>query len=230
MNILAIDTALTSVSVCILDGSTALPLVVHSQHMLRGQAEAVIPMIEKTVGALPDRFSSISRIAVTVGPGSFTGIRVGISAARGLALVRRLPLVGVSTLAAFAAPFMAGQGNDVIAASVDARHGQVYIQAFAPGGQMIIAPRAMPVREAIRALGSGPVRFVGSGAPIMAIEAWSMGLRAEAVPDTVTPDITYIARLGLLADPARSPARPLYLRPVDATPQRARGPAIVSGA
>ncbi len=221
MNILAIDTALTSVSVCILDGATAQPLQVHSQPMLRGQAEAIIPLVEKTIGAVPEGFASIERIAVTVGPGSFTGIRVGISAARGIALARRLPLVGVSTLAAFAAPFMATQGSDVIAASVDARHGLVYIQAFASGGRMIIPPRAMPVRDAIRALGSGPVRFVGSGAPLMAIEAWSMGLRAEAVPDSIIPDITYVARLGLLADPAKSPARPLYLRPVDAKPQPA---------
>ena len=86
---------------------------------------------------------------------------------------------------------------------------------------MLIPPKAMPIREAIRALGSGPVKMVGSGAPMMAIEAWSMGLRAEVASDYVAPDIEFVARIGMLADPAKSPARPMYLRPVDAKPQAA---------
>lgn len=216
MNVLAIDTALPAVSVCVLDGNSATPIATQSVPMDRGHAEALVPLVEKVVSAVPGGFESIGRVAVSVGPGSFTGIRVGIAAAKGISLVRGIPIVGVSTLAAFAAPFVAGQGGNIIAVAIDARHSQVYIQAFAPGGRVTIPARAMPVRDAIRALGSGPVRLVGPASTILAIEAWSMGLRAEVAADTSVPDIVYIARLGLLADPKKASATPMYLRPVDA--------------
>ena len=220
MNVLAIDAALPAVSVCVLDGVTAAPVSLRSEPMARGHAEVLVPLIDEVVSAASGGFEALGRIAVTVGPGSFTGIRVGIAAARGIAIAREIPIVGVSTLAAFAAPAMVNQGSHVIAAALDARHGQVYFQAFAPGGRILIAPRVMPVREAIRALGSGPVRFVGSAASIMAIEAWSMGLRAEVASDSIAPDIVFVARLGLLADPDKSPPRPMYLRPVNAKMQK----------
>jgi hypothetical protein len=73
----------------------------------------------------------------------------------------------------------------------------------------------------VRALGAGPLRLTGSGAPMLAIEAWSMGLQAEVVGDRLAPDIAYVARLGLSADPASAPARPLYLKAPDAKPQPA---------
>jgi tRNA threonylcarbamoyladenosine biosynthesis protein TsaB len=221
MKILAIDTALPAVSVCVLSAGSDQPEALESTPMIRGHAEALVPAIQRLVESTGGGFEAIDRVAVTVGPGSFTGIRVGVAAARGIGLARGIPVVGVSTLAAFAAPFIQAQQQEVVACSIDARHGQVYIQAFAPGGRVLVAPRAMPIRDAIRALGSGPVKMVGSGAPMMAIEAWSMGLRAEVASDYVAPDISYVARLGLLADPARSPARPMYLRPVDAKPQTA---------
>src|SRR5208337_724872 len=97
-----------------------------------------------------------------VGPGSFTGIRVGIACARGLGLALDIPVVGVSTLAALAAPLILGMGNDVIAAALDARHGQIYVQAFGARGQTLLTPRISPVREAVRALGAGPFIFTGS--------------------------------------------------------------------
>ncbi|MGE3248286.1 MAG: tRNA (adenosine(37)-N6)-threonylcarbamoyltransferase complex dimerization subunit type 1 TsaB [Beijerinckiaceae bacterium] len=218
MNILAIDTALPAVSVGVIDAGTGATVVSETVPMTRGHAEALLPIIQTVVKAAGG-FETLARVAVTVGPGSFTGIRVGISAARGIAMARNIPVVGVSTLAAFAAPFMVNQGSDVIASVIDARHGQVYVQAFASGSRVLISPRAMPIREALRALGSGPVKLVGSGAPIMAIEAWSAGLRAEVASNAVSPDIDFVARLGLLADPAKSLPRPMYLRPVDAKPQ-----------
>jgi len=83
----------------------------------------------------------------------------------------------------------------------------------------LAVPRITNVRDAVRTLGAGPLVFAGSGATMMAIEAWSLGAQAEVAGETVTPDIGFVARLGVLADPATAPARPYYLKPPDAKPQ-----------
>ncbi|MBX9741752.1 MAG: tRNA (adenosine(37)-N6)-threonylcarbamoyltransferase complex dimerization subunit type 1 TsaB, partial [Beijerinckiaceae bacterium] len=128
-------------------------------------------------------------------------------------------VVGVSSLAAFAAPLIGNSGGAVVAAGVDAKHGQVYVQGYGPQGQNVLAPRLATARDAVRALGAGPLKLTGSGAPMMAIEAWSMGLEAEVVGETVAPDIAFVARLGRLADPAKALARPYYMKGPDAKPQ-----------
>ena len=80
-------------------------------------------------------------------------------------------------------------------------------------------PRFASKHDAVNDLGSGPFRLAGSGAPILAIEAWQRGIDADIVGDRITPDINYVARLGLLADPSSAPPRPLYLKAPDARPQ-----------
>jgi tRNA threonylcarbamoyladenosine biosynthesis protein TsaB len=219
MRILAIDTALGALSVAVLDSAAAEPLAVERVLMERGHAEALVPMIERVAGQVEGGLASLDRIAVAVGPGSFTGIRVGIAAARALGLALEIPVVGVSTLAALAAPLILSMDSGVIAAALDARHGQIYVQAFGPGGQTVLSPRLALVRDAVRALGAGPFRFTGSGAPMMALEANSMGLAAEVAGELVAPDIAVIARLGLFAEPASAPPSPLYLKMPDAKPQ-----------
>ena len=163
-------------------------------------------------------FARLSRVAGVVGPGSFTGIRIGISAARGIGLACGIPVVGISSLSALAAPLIGSEGTSVIAAAIDAKHGQVYVQGFSARGQAILAPRIAKIRDAVRALGAGPLRLVGSGAAMMAIEAWSMGMEADVASDASSPDIAFVARLGLLADPDQAPARPFYLKAPDAKP------------
>jgi tRNA A37 threonylcarbamoyladenosine modification protein TsaB len=128
-------------------------------------------------------------------------------------------VVGVSSLPAFAAPLIGTDSGIVIAAAIDAKHGQVYVQGFSAKGHSLLPPRLAKVRDAVRALGAGQLRLVGSGAPMMAIEAWSMAMEADVVGDAAAPDIVYVARLGLLADPELAPARPFYLKPPDAKPK-----------
>jgi tRNA threonylcarbamoyl adenosine modification protein YeaZ len=217
MRILAIDTALPAVSVCVMDSDVDEPLALAQVEMARGHAEALLPLVEKLMGQVEGGFSGLDRVAAAVGPGSFTGIRVGLAAARAIGLARKIPVVGVSTLAAFAAPLIANHVAEVVASSIDARHGNVYVQAFDRGGRALVGPRVMKVRDAVRALGAGPVKLVGAGAPLLAIEAWSAGLTAEIVGETNATDIRYVARLGLLADPAYAPARPLYLKAPEVT-------------
>jgi tRNA threonylcarbamoyl adenosine modification protein YeaZ len=189
--------------------------------MARGHAEALLPLLERVVAHAGGGFASLDRVAVTVGPGSFTGIRVGLSAARAIAVARRIPVAGVSTLAALAAPLILDGESAIVVAAIDALHGSVYVTGYGSGGRTILSPRHSPVRDAVRALGAGPLRITGSGAPMLAIEAWSMGLKAEVVGERIAPDIAYVARLGLAADPASAPARPLYLKAPDAKPHKA---------
>jgi tRNA threonylcarbamoyl adenosine modification protein YeaZ len=219
MKILAIDTALPAVSACVLESGATEPETAETIFMERGHAEALLPLIDRVMARVEGGFAALDQIAVTVGPGSFTGIRVGIAAARGIAMACKIPVVGVSTLAALAAPLILDAKPGLAAVAIDARHGNVFFSAFGPDGRVVITPRVAPAREAVRTLGSGPIRLAGSGAPMLAIEAWSVGLYADIVGETAAPDIAFVARLGLLATPESAPARPLYLKAPDAKPQ-----------
>lgn len=225
MRILAIDTALGACSACVLDEGADQPLALESLAMERGHAEALMPLIERVMDQVEGGFSSLDRVAVTVGPGSYTGLRVGVSAARAIAFAAEIPAVGVTTVAAVAAPLVGREGGRVIAAALDARHGQVWFQALSSEGRQLVSLRQVGYRDAARAIGSGPVSLAGSGALAVANEAWAIGLDAVVVDDSRAPDVTWVARLGLIADPASAPPRPLYLKAPETTPQdRARLP------
>jgi tRNA threonylcarbamoyladenosine biosynthesis protein TsaB len=219
MRILAIDAALPAVSACVLDSDAEEPIASESIEMERGHAEALLPLIERVMSKVDGGFSSLKRVAVTVGPGSFTGIRIGLSAGHAIALATRAEIVGVSTLAALAAPYILEPFEGVVAAAIDARHGQVYVAAFGPDGRTLLAPRRAGAHEALRALGDGPLKLVGSGAALLAKEARASGVVAEIASGAAAPDIAYVARLGLVANPDSAPARPLYLKAPDAKPQ-----------
>jgi tRNA threonylcarbamoyladenosine biosynthesis protein TsaB len=154
-------------------------------------------------------FAALDRIGVTVGPGSFTGLRVGLAFAKGLGLALGKPCVGVSVLEALAA---SEPGADLTVAAIDARRGQLYVQAFVDG-RAVMAPDALPVALAAARVaefaGAGRTSIVGSGAPLL--EGLIAGARiiARAAPDPVA-----LARLAMTRTPA--PPRPLYLRAPDA--------------
>ena len=216
--ILAIDTSLGALSACVLDPQSDSIVSQETMVMERGYAEALIPLLDRVMAEVPQGLSVLTRVCVAVGPGSFTGIRVGLSAARAIALAGGLPVVGVSTLSAFAAPVILSGQEGITIAAIDARQGRVYATAFGQGGRPLFEPRMATAREIIRAVGSGPLAIVGSAAPALAIEAWSSGVTAEVQGQTSAPDIAWVARLGLVADPALAPARPLYMRGADVKP------------
>jgi tRNA threonylcarbamoyl adenosine modification protein YeaZ len=219
LRVLALDTALGACSACVLQVGEAEPLAHETILMDRGHAEALLPMVDRVVSRVMGGFAGLDRVAVTVGPGSYTGLRVGIAAARAIGLAAGIPVVGVATLSAFLAPLMASKPSGVLAAAIDAKHGQIYIQALAPGGRTIIAPTLMGVRDAVRLLGSGPVAVSGSGSPALAAEAWAQGVETHVAEASLAPEITWVARLGAMADPGQALAKPLYLRGPDAKPQ-----------
>lgn len=225
MRILAIDTALGACSACVLDAGETVPVASEQVAMDRGHAEALMPMIERVMNAVEGGFASLDRVAVTVGPGSYTGLRVGISAARAIALAAEIPAVGVTTLAATAAPLVGREPGRVIAAALDAKHGQVWFQALNAQGKQLVSVRQVGYRDAARAIGAGPVSLVGSAAMAVANEAWAIGLDALVLDESKASDIIWVARLGLVADPETAPPRPLYLKAPETTPQdRARLP------
>jgi tRNA threonylcarbamoyl adenosine modification protein YeaZ len=189
--------------------------------MLRGHAEALMPLIAQVMDAAKLEFADLDRIAVTTGPGSFTGLRVGIAAARGIALVAGKPAVGLSTLSAYAAPLIEDDDNIPVLSVIDARHDQIYLQVFGVAGRTILLPRIAPIHEAVRAAaGLGLVRIVGSAANTVAA-AWPVSGPAPAqVAEQAAPDIEWVARLGAGVVGA-APPKPLYLRAADAQPQDA---------
>jgi tRNA threonylcarbamoyl adenosine modification protein YeaZ len=194
-------------------------LSVESVDMVRGHAEALMPIIERVMGRVEGGFASLDRIAVSVGPGSFTGLRVGLAAGRALGFAAEKPVIGINTLSAFAAPSLGVGGNEAVVSVIDARHSHVYLQMVSPDGRLLLAPQIISMTDAVAAIGSLPVRIVGSAASLLASGVSEAGGSCRADPDLAGPDIAWIARLGAVAIPEQSPPSPLYLRPPDATPQ-----------
>jgi tRNA threonylcarbamoyladenosine biosynthesis protein TsaB len=220
MRVLAIDTALEACAAAVLDTTAGAIIASESQSMARGHAEALMPLIARVMDAGALEFSQLDRIAVTVGPGSFTGLRVGIAAARGIALTAAKPAVGLSTLSAFAAPHVAGGAHETIIVAIDARHEQVYFQVFGPGGRTVVTPRLDKAETVAHTEVIGAALVVGSGAELVAAK-WPPGLTPPRVAASRAPEIGWIARLGAAADQNQAMPKPLYLRRPDARPQDA---------
>jgi tRNA threonylcarbamoyladenosine biosynthesis protein TsaB len=218
MLILAIDTALDACSAAVLDTKTAELLAQESLPMKRGHAEALMPLIARVMRSAQLAFTALDRIAVTTGPGSFTGLRVGISAARGFALAAGKPAVGLTTLSAYAAAIVSQNRPAPVISAIDARHDHVYFQMVAGDGSQLVRPKVAGIDEAIAAARFGAPHLVGNAAKILA-ERWPKDApQPIAVDPQAAPDITWVAWLGAAADPDSAPARPFYLRAPDAKP------------
>jgi tRNA threonylcarbamoyladenosine biosynthesis protein TsaB len=216
MLILAIDTALDACAAGVLDTDAGKLIAQQSLVMKRGHAEALMPLIARVMKEAGTAFAALDRIAVTTGPGSFTGLRVGLSAARGIALAADKPAVGVTTLSAYAAPIVSESGAQPVISAIDARHDQVYFQAVSGNGSSLIRPRVAPIEEALGAARFGAPYLVGNAANILG-RRWPSDapppFKVDAQP---APDIAWVAWLGAAVNPNTAPARPFYLRAPDA--------------
>jgi tRNA threonylcarbamoyladenosine biosynthesis protein TsaB len=220
MLILAIDTALDACAAAVLDTSAGRIIAQESQPMKRGHAEALMPLLARVMKASGIVFAALDRIAATTGPGSFTGLRVGLSAARGIALAAGKPVVGVTTLTAYAAPIVSEDRGHPVISAIDARHDHVYYQVLGGDGSSLVKPKVAPIAEALEASRFGSPFLVGNAAQILA-GRWP----ADAPPpfqidQQAAPDITWVAWMGAAVDPERAPARPYYLRAPDAKPPK----------
>jgi tRNA threonylcarbamoyladenosine biosynthesis protein TsaB len=220
MLILAIDTALDACAAGILDTAQNRLIAQESLAMKRGHAEALMPLIARVMKESGIAFASLDRIAATTGPGSFTGLRVGLSAARGIALAAGKPVVGVTTLTAYAAPVVSENGEQPIISAIDARHDHVYLQVVSGNGGSLVTPRVAPVTEALDAARFGAPYLVGNAARILA-ERWPSDAPPPVKVDPqAAPDIAWVAWLGAAVDPGTALARPFYLRAPDAKPPK----------
>ena len=220
MLILAIDTALDACAAGVLDTEAGKLVAQETQAMKRGHAEALMPLIARVIEQSGIAFAALDRIAVTTGPGSFTGLRVGLSAARGIALAANKPVVGLTTLSAYAAPLVSENGEHPVISAIDARHDHVYLQVVSGNGSSLIRPRVASIEEALGAARFGAPHLVGNAAKILA-DRWP----AQAPPPFTVdaqpaPDIAWVAWLGAAVSPNTAPARPFYLRAPDAKPSK----------
>jgi tRNA threonylcarbamoyladenosine biosynthesis protein TsaB len=203
--ILGLDTCLNTCSVAVRDGERVLA---HAREpMARGHQERLAPMAQEVMAAAGLAFADLDSIGVTVGPGSFTGLRVGVAFAKGLSLSLDRPAVGIGTLEA-----MAADVDGLVFPAIDARRSQLYLQAF-EDGRALMAPDALTAGDAaarIAELSQGrPFTLVGSGAPMLAdINPAARVLAADGA------DARTVARLASGREPA--PLKPLYLRAPDA--------------
>jgi tRNA threonylcarbamoyladenosine biosynthesis protein TsaB len=218
LRILAIDTALEACSAAVLDTRREDGITGRSLPMVRGHAEALMPLIATVMSDADVEFAELDRIVVTVGPGSFTGLRVGVAAARAIALAAGKPVVGLTTLAALAAPF--ADSGSALMAVINARHDRVYMQLFGPGGRSLVSPRIATVTIAAHAALAGPTRIVGNAAKLIE-DVWPAHESKPPLIHARAPDIAWVARLGAGNHDLTSPVRPLYLSEADAHPQEA---------
>jgi tRNA threonylcarbamoyladenosine biosynthesis protein TsaB len=223
MNVLAFDTCLGAVSVAVLSRCPEGTLMRDAFEIRdRGHAERLMPMIAEVMAEAGLAFADIDRIAVTTGPGSFTGVRVGIAAARGLALASGRPVVAATSLAVMAQQAAAlldqGRAARLLAVALDARRGMVFLQLFdAAHGEL--GPPVLLAPEGVPALVEGrPVMVVGSAAGAVAEAINAAGGNAQALLPDLQPRARALAQMADRLAPV-SPLRPLYLRPPDVKPQ-----------
>jgi tRNA threonylcarbamoyladenosine biosynthesis protein TsaB len=187
-----------------------------------GHAERLMPMVAEVMHEAGLAFAELDRIAVTVGPGTFTGVRGGVAAARGLALASGLPVVTATSLAVMAhgaRKQLEGRRWDLLAVAVDARRDMVYLELFdrAPQGAAR-GPSLLACEEVASLIGMRPVVVVGSGARAVADAIAEAGGQAEACLRNLELHARSLAMLGEALNPVH-PVRPLYLRAPDAKPQ-----------
>jgi tRNA threonylcarbamoyl adenosine modification protein YeaZ len=193
--------------------------------MARGHAEELFAMIEAVMAEAGCDFSSLSKIAVTLGPGSFTGVRAGLAAARGFALAAGLPIVGANSLEVMAQGCLRRLGpherSHGFAVVHDARREECYAQAFDPGGQALAEPGLFRIGDVTETLPPRMNVLVGTGAIAAVAAAAAKGAAddlAARLPDLL-PEAADLARIAVLRPPSPQPPAPIYLRPADAKPQ-----------
>ncbi|HWC62821.1 MAG TPA: tRNA (adenosine(37)-N6)-threonylcarbamoyltransferase complex dimerization subunit type 1 TsaB [Rhizomicrobium sp.] len=215
LKILAVNTALGACSAAVLAGEKILAH--RFAAMARGHAEALAPMVQEVMAQAGLAFPALDRLAVTTGPGTFTGQRVGLAFMRGLRLALKKPLIGLTTLEAMAAAAQAPRA----AAIHDAKREEAYLLLWEKG-ETVFSPAVLPFAEAVEEIrGFGGCTLAGTGA-----EAAHEKLGANfPLTGIRQPDALWVARLAMARPPPDGAPAPLYLRAPDAKlPKRVLAP------
>lgn len=226
MNVLALDTCFSACSAAI---EVAGGRIVHEHHRMdAGHAEALMPMIDRLLGAAGIGIADLDRIVVTHGPGTFTGVRTGIAAARGFALASRAGVIGVSSLWAIAVQARtqasALPDADAILVVMDARKGEVYAQVMAMSLEEQTPPMLLAAADAAALMPGMRLALTGSASAAVVAIAGSSGRKFALLPAggdatmSPAPDARSLLQAASRA-PADGRIAPLYLRAPDAKPQ-----------
>ncbi len=189
--------------------------------MARGQSEVLMPMVQDVLAEARCAFADLDLLAVTVGPGSFTGIRVGLAAARGLALARSLPCIGITNLEALAAGASSDlSADDIVMAAIDSKRGDIFAQFFDSTLQPLATPLAASPEAAAQRAPAGRLVIVGDAAAAMVSAAMALGRDVRLASTRIAADPAIVAALAVSRATigTRMPA-PFYIRGADATPQ-----------
>lgn len=210
MIVLALDTAGVDCAAAVYDSGSDSVMGEVTETIGRGHAEHLMHVVDEALAKAGTALSDVERVVVTVGPGSFTGIRIGVAAARGFALSLDIPAVGVTTLEVMAAAAGKQNPGKPVLAAIDAKREEIYLQAFGANGGPLDEARAVTVDEArtIAAAFDGIV----TGTAVARLSDAPPAERPDAFP------IAVVARLGA-AKPVSEKPKPLYLRGPDARPQ-----------
>lgn len=215
MRVLGIETSTRRGSVAAVEDGVTLGSLAHEEPS--AHAERVLALVERLLSEVGWNRTSIERVAVGIGPGSFTGLRVGIALAQGMALGLGCPIVGVGSLTALASSAPTTERRTRVPV-LDARRGELFLAAYDADGRERRAPDAVPL-AAVAALlaelgGPGDLVLIGEAARLVGV-----GYEALAGTELELPHAAAVARIGAGLDPASAPAEPTYVRGPGATPQ-----------
>ncbi len=226
MDILALDTSMGACGAAVLRTDATLRRVfAREQRMARGHAEALMPMVAEVMAEAGLDFAALDLIAATLGPGSFTGVRIAIAAARGLALVTTAKLWGTDSLTVMAKAALASgaiaPGAGPFAVAVDARASMLYFGLYDNVGARLEGPLLVSADDAAALLPPDLTLAVGSAGAELAAAARASQCEVEALLPDLEPCAVALAELGSEALDRMPTLHPLYLRPPDAKPQAA---------
>lgn len=213
MRLLAVDTALGACSCAIVDDARVLAY--RFEVMDRGHAERLAPMVDEAMRETGLAFADLERLAVTTGPGTFTGQRIGLAFARGLRVALKIPLTGITTLEAMATAAIAETGAEYAVAIHDAKRNEVYFELLREDETLIPAAIATfedALAEISNVTHKAKLAFAGTAA-----EAAATKYEGEALLTPIRqPDALWVARIALTREASNEAPKPLYLRPPDA--------------
>lgn len=224
--LLVLDASAAAVSVALIDPETQVILSAESRPMQRGQVEALLPMIDAVQRAAGVGYSDLRAIAATTGPGSFTGIRLGLAAARGIGIATRCPVFGIDSFTAQRVSLRAERPDlpETLLILLDSKRRDVFAQALTADGIALTAPQVLPP-EAVRVLADqlltergGALLIAGDATELPTLEGIAAA-RLPCGPPAIAALAAHAARVWRTADriDGRLPvAAPLYLRPPDA--------------
>ncbi len=219
-SVLAFDTTMNACAIAVWrDGETLAQHIIEMKH---GQAEALVPAIEHVLTESGQHYGDLSRIAVTTGPGSFTGVRVGLATARGLGLALGCPVIGIGTaevLAATALRTRTMSDRAHVLTAIDARRAEVYVQTFDRQGHALSSPLCALPDAVAEDVPDAQICLTGDAVSRVADHLSSPVaefLQRHAAPED-------LAALAILRDPSNARPAPLYVRPPDAKLPQAGG-------